>query len=94
MNSGYDPESANNSVNTIKERNLKMISTPYYTDTDAFTLISPPPHSNSGLIAFDREKTRFAKDGDFETGDAKFKGQFRFSIEINRPTNMYHSAGA
>ena len=94
LNSGYDPESANNSINTLKERNLKLISTPYYTDTDAFTLISPPAHSNAGLIAFLRRKVSFAKDGDFDTGDALFKTTFRFSVDINRASNLYHSAGA
>ena len=94
LNSGYDPESANNAVNTLKERNLSLISTPYYTDTDAFTLLSPPAHSNAGLIAFLRRKVTFAKDGDFDTGDAMFKVTFRYSIEVNRSSNMYHSAGA
>ena len=94
LNSAYDPESANNSVNTLKERNLKLISTPYYTDTDAFTLISSPPHSNAGIIAYLRRKVTFAKDGDFDSGDALFKTTFRYSIEINRATNLYHSAGA
>ena len=94
LNSAYDPESANNSVNTLKERNLKLISTPYYTDADGFTLISSPPHSNAGIIAYLRRKVTFAKDGDFDTGDALFKTTFRYSIEINRATNLYHSAGA
>jgi len=94
LNSGYDPESANNAVNTLKERNLKLVSTPYYTDTDAFTLISEPAHSNAGLLAFLRRKVTFAKDGDFDTGDALFKVTFRFSVEINRASNLYHSAGA
>ena len=94
LNSGYDPESANNAINTLKERNLKLMSTPYYTDTDAFTLISEPPHSNAGLIAYLRRLVTFAKDGDFDTGDALFKVTFRYSIEMNRPSNLYHSAGA
>ena len=94
LNSGYDPESANNAINTLKERNLQLISTPYYTDTDAFTLMSEPAHSNAGLIAYLRRKVSFAKDGDFDTGDALFKVTFRFSVEINRPSNLYHSAGA
>lgn len=32
LNSAYDPESANNAVNTIKERNLRLVVSPYYTD--------------------------------------------------------------
>ena len=94
LNSGYDPETANNAINPIKERNLKLISTPYFTDTDAFSLISEPAHSNAGLIAFMRRKVSFARDGDFDTGDALFKTTFRFSIETNRPSNLYLSAGA
>jgi len=94
LQSGYDPESANNAINTLKERNLQLIVTPYYTDTDAFTLVAEPANRMSGLIAFDRRKLAFAKDGDFETGDAKFKGSFRFSIECSHSGNLYHSGGA
>ena len=94
LNSTYDPESPNNAINALKDRNLNLFVSPYYTDTDAFTLLAKPPHSNAGLLAYLRRKPTFAKDGDFETGDAKFKTTFRWSIEINRPTNLYHSAGA
>lgn len=94
LNSAYDPETANNSVNTLKERNLGLMVSPYYTDTDAFTLISKPAHSNAGLIAYLRRKVTFAQDGDFDSGDALFKTTFRYSIEMNRASNLYHSAGA
>ena len=94
LNSAYDPESANNSVNTIKERNLQLVVSPYYTDTDAFTLMAEPANEMSGIIAFMRRKITFASDGDFETGDSRFKGTFRFSIDCAKPDNLYHSAGA
>jgi hypothetical protein len=94
LNSTYDPESANNAVNSLKERNLQLISTAYYTDTDGFTLLAPPAIPTGGLIAYERRKVTFAKDGDFQTGDALFKVTFRFSIEINKPNGLYHSAGA
>ena len=94
LNSAYDPESANNAVNTIKERNLKLIVSPYYTDTDAFTLKADVANTMLGIIAFLRRKLSYAKDGDFETGDAKFKGSFRFSIESAKASNLYHSSGA
>ena len=94
LDSQYDPESNNNAVNMLSKRPLKPMITPYYNDTDAFTLMAEPPHSNAGVIAFPRRKVTFAKDGDFDTGDALFKGTMRHSIEINRPTNLYHSAGA
>ncbi len=94
LNSAYDPESPNNAINAIKERNLQLISTAYYSDTDAFTLLAKPPISTGGLIAFMRRPVTFAQDGDFNTGDALFKASFRFSVEVNKPNNMFHSAGA
>ena len=94
LHSGYDPESANNAINALKERNLELIVTPYFTDTDAFVLWADPPNSNGGVIAFMRRPVTFAQDGDFETGDAKFKVTFRFSIEANKLNNMFLSAGA
>jgi len=94
LNSAFDPESANNAVNTIKERNLSLIVSPYLTDSDAFTLMAGAANRMLGIIAFLRRRITFAKDGDFETGDAKFKGTFRFSIESAKASNLYHSAGA
>ena len=94
LNSAYDPESANNSINALKERNLQLVVSPFLTDTDAFTLIADPPHSNGGVIAYLRRAVTFAQDGDFETGDARFKSTFRFSVEDNKPNNMFHSAGS
>lgn len=94
LNSAYDPESANNSINALKERNLQLMVTPYYTDTDAFTLMAEPANANSGVIAFLRRRVTFAKDGDFNTGDALFKTTFRYSVEVNKPSNLFHSAGA
>lgn len=94
LESGYDPESPNNAINPLKKRNLQIIATPYFTDTDAFALIAEPPNSDSGIIAFMRRKVKFAQDGDFETGDLKIKGTARFSIEVNKPVNLYLSQGA
>ena len=94
LNSSYDPESANNSINTIKERNLQLMVSPHLTDTDAFYLVADAPHSNGGIIAFMRRKTTFAQDGDFDTGDALFKTTFRFAVEVNKPNNIFASVGA
>ena len=94
LNSAYDPESGNNSINAIKERNLRLVVSPYFTDTDAFLLWAEPPHSNAGIIGFMRRKVSFAQDGDFNTGDALFKSTFRYSVEVNKPNNLFFSAGA
>ncbi len=94
LQSTYDPESPNNAVNTLRSRNLELVVTPYYTDQDAFTLIAEPPSSNGGIIAYMRRKVSFARDGDFQTGDALFKVTFRHSVECSKPNHLYHSAGA
>ena len=89
LNSGYDPESANNAINAIKERNLKLIVSPYLTDSNGWGLIA----DKNPLIAFERRKVTFAKDGDFNTGDYLMKVTFRFSVEVNNPLGLYWSAG-
>ena len=94
LNSTYDPETPNNAINALKERNLQLVSTAYYTDADGFTLLAPPAIPTGGMIAYLRRKPTFARDGDFQTGDAMFKVTMRYSIEINKPNNLYHSAGA
>ena len=90
LNSGYDPESANNAINPLQSRNLTLLVNPYLTDEDAWFLIG----EKNPLITFMRRKVKFAKDGDFETGDAKFKTSFRISTEVNYPMGLYKSAGA
>ncbi len=94
LNSAYDPESGNNSVNAIKERNLTLVSSAYFTDTDGYLLWAEPANSGAGIIAYMRRPVSFAQDGDFNTGDAMFKCTFRFSVETNKPSNMFFSAGA
>ena len=94
LNSAYDPESGNNSVNAIKDRNLQLISSAFFTDTDGFLLMAEPANEGQGIIAFMRRPVTFAQDGDFNTGDAMFKGTFRFSVECNKPGNLFYSAGA
>ena len=94
LESGYDPESPNNSINSIKKWGLTPLVSPYLTDTDAFTLVADAPNEDGGIIYFNRRKVTFKDDGDFDTGDFKFKGTRRMSVEINKANNLYHSAGA
>lgn len=94
LDSSYDPETANNSVNSIKGWGLSVIVSPFLTDTDAFTLIADAPNADGGIIAFMRRNVTVKQDSDFETGDLKFKATARFSVEVNKPNNLYYSAGA
>lgn len=94
LESGYDPETANNSINSIKKWGLTPIVSPFLTDTDAFTLLADPPHEDGGVIAYMRRSVTVKQDSDFETGDMKIKATARFSVEVNKPNNMFHSQGA
>lgn len=94
LKSGYDPESPNNSVNSLRNWGLEPIVSPYLTGRTAFTLWAEPTHSDAGVIAFMRREFKVQQDSDFETGDMKFKSTARFSVECAKSNNMYHSAGA
>ena len=94
LQSGYDPESPNNSINSIKKWGLEVISSPFLTDTDACTLIADPPNEDGGIICFMRREVTVKQDSDFETGDLKIKATARHSIEVNKPVNLFHAAGA
>lgn len=90
------PESANNDINATKRArpSLKLIVWPYLTSSTAWFLIGESVNSSVGLIHFERVGVQFGKEGDFDTGDAKFKTRMRNSIECNNPVNMYGNAGA
>jgi hypothetical protein len=85
LNSAYDPESGNNAINPLQTRGLKLIVDPYLTDAAAFFLLA----EENPIIVFERRKVKFTNDGDFETGDSKFKCTFRMSTEVNYPLGLY-----
>jgi len=92
LNSAYDPESANNAINPLQSRNLTLIVDPYLTDEDSWFLL--PSSGQNPIITFNRRKVKFGKDGDWETGDSKFKVSFRQSTEVSYPMGLLKSAGA
>ena len=94
LKSGYDPESPNNSINSIKNWGLQTIVSPYLTGRTAFTLWAEPTHSDAGVIAFMRRKVTFAQDGDFDTSNLKYKGYQRFSCGWSDFRGAYGNAGA
>lgn len=90
------PENANNTINALARArpSLKLVVWPYLTSSTAWYLIGDNARLSNGLIHFERVGISFGKEGDFDTGDAKFKTRFRDSIEINRPTGLLGNAGA
>lgn len=90
INSTYDPSTANNAINTIQSRNLTLLVDPYLTSTTAWFLIG----DTNPVTTFMRRAPKYAQDGDFNTGDALFKGTFRLSVEVNKPIGIYMNKGA
>lgn len=91
-----NPENANNVINaTTRARpSLKLVVWPYLTSSTAFFLIGDNARMTTGLTHFERVGVQFGKEGDFDTGDAKFKTRFRISTEVNNPIGLYGNAGA
>jgi hypothetical protein len=93
--STMNPETSDNAINALKKQRggLGFITTPYITSTTARFYIGEKDPVR-GPIFFNRRAVRFAREGDFETGDALFKADVRFSIEVCDPMNIACNAGA
>ncbi len=90
------PENANNTINAVKRArpSLRLVVWPYLTSSTAWFLIGDNAKMATGLVHFERVGVTFGKEGDFDTGDAKFKTRFRISTEVNYPIGLYGNAGA
>lgn len=85
------PDTANRALNTIVQsgRKIQLMIWQYLTDVDAWCLLLDNQGKEGGLVFFWRRRTRFAKEGDFETGDLKSKVDQRFSVEVGDPRIVY-----
>lgn len=63
----------------------------YLTDTDAFFLITDVPN---GMKHFERTPMTTQMDGDFDTGNVRYKARERYSFGVSDPLGMYGSPGA
>ena len=81
------PDTANRAISAYAAsgRKIGLKVWPYLTDTDAhyFQL------DGNGIIRFNRRKTRFAREKDFQTGDMMVKSDSRWSAEIQDPQGWY-----
>ena len=74
------PDSGNRAVSALADskRKIELCVWPHLTDTDAWHL----QLNGRGIIFFWNRKTRFAREGDFQTGDMMCKADQRWSAEI------------
>ena len=85
---------SDNDINAI--RNLGMISggytvNNYLTDTDAFFIKTDVPN---GMKMFNRAAIKTAMEGDFDTGNMRYKARERYSFGFSDWRGMFGSPGA
>lgn len=87
LKSADRPDTANRAISAYARsgRKIREKVWPHMTDTDQYIY----QLDGTGIILFERRKTRFARDKDFATGDMMIKGDQRFSMEINDPQVFY-----
>ena len=85
---------ADNDVNAIKSMGLipeGYAVNHYLTDVDAWFLITDAPN---GLKMFNRSPIKTAFEGDFDTGNVRYKARERYSFGWSDPRGIYGSPGA
>jgi hypothetical protein len=85
---------ADNDINAI--RNMGAIPggysvNHYLTDSNAFFIITDVPN---GMKHFQRTAMETSMDGDFDTGNVRYKARERYSFGVSDPLGIYGSPGA
>ena len=94
LESTLRPGSSDNDVNAT--RNMGMLPqgyvvNHYLTDTDAFFIKTDAPR---GFVHFERMGMSTKMEGDFDTGNVRFKARERYSYGYSDPRCIYGSPGA
>lgn len=87
---------ANNDINALKAMGAfpdGVKVNHYLTDADAWFVRTNIP-GRKGLKLFQRKAPSFAQDGDFDTGNIKYKAYERYSFGWTDPRALYGSPGA
>lgn len=86
-------DTSNNDINPIVSTSFLpqgYVINNRLTDTNAWFLKTDVP---DGLKFFDRVPIKFSDDGDWETGNMRYKARMRFSVGWSDPLGMYGSPG-
>jgi len=94
LDSELRPATADNDLNAIRS----MGAVPdgysvnhYLTDSDAWFIVTDVPN---GMRHFERTALETSMDGDFDTGNVRYKARERYSFGVSDPLGMYGSPGA
>lgn len=94
MKSTLRTATADNDINAIKSMGLipdGYVVNHYLTETEAWFLLTDAPN---GLKMFQRSPVKTAFEGDFDTGNVRYKARERYSFGWSDPRGIYGSPGA
>ena len=94
MKSSQRTGTADNDTNAIRSMGLVQegyVINNFLTDTDAFFIKTDVPN---GMKQFVRAPIKTAMEGDFDTGNVRYKARERYSFGWSDPRGMYGSPGA
>ena len=94
MSSAGRVGTADNDINAIKNKGMipqGYVVNHFLTDSDAFFIITDVPN---GLKYFERSPIRTSMEGDFETGNVRYKARERYSFGWSDPRGLFGSPGA
>ena len=85
---------ADNDINAIRTNGAipeGYMVNHYLTDTNAFFIITDVPN---GMKHFQRTALETSMDGDFDTGNVRYKSRERYSFVVSDPLGIYGSPGS
>lgn len=94
LQSDFRTGTADNDVNAIKTNGVipeGFVVNNYLTDTNAFFITTDVP---DGLKHFVRSPMTTSMDGDFDTGNVRYKSRERYSFGVSDPLGIFGSPGS
>lgn len=94
INSNLRPGSADNDINANKSMGMLpdgAVVNHFLTDTDAFFIKTDAPN---GFKHFNRSPIKTAMEGDFDTGNMRFKARERYAFGVSDWRSVYGTPGA
>jgi hypothetical protein len=94
LESTLRPGTADNDINAVKNMGMLpegYVVNHYLLDTDAFFIKTDAPR---GFLHFERMPMSTKMEGDFDTGNMRFKARERYSFGFSDPRCVYGSQGA
>ena len=94
MASNLRPATADNDINAIRSMGMLpegYVVNHFLTDTDAFFIKTDAPN---GFKHFERSPIKTSMEGDFDTGNVRYKARERYSFGVSDPRCVFGSPGA